>query len=285
MLFYPKSAIFAAYKMKLRDLEYRTWTYIRHVLTAWNTGGEGIHSPYLFYLVRFLFYDDNTYYIYKDIEYRRSCMLRAPKVIRTEDYGTGHYCERSVMEIAKTSLECPKVGQLFFRLIHYLSREAGRPLQIAELGTSLGITTAYLAAPYSRNHVWSYEGAHEIAQLAKKNWEALGLHNIHLVEGNIDETLSVSSARGQNAIPYWDFVFIDANHTYEATKRYVMHFIPLLNEKSIIALDDIHYSAEMERAWQEMKALPEVTTSMDLYHVGLLFFDKHYIHRHYKLRL
>ena len=285
MLFCQKCTIFAAHYMKFSDIGHRIWTYIQHLLTAWNTGGEGIHSPYLFYLVRFLFYDDNTYYIYRDIEYRRSCMLHAPKTIKVEDYGTGQHQERNVMDIAKNSLESPKVAQLLFRLILFLSHEAERPLQIAELGTSLGITTAYLAAPSSLNLVWTFEGAHELARLAKQNWEALGLTNIRLVEGNIDETVLAQPSNALKAVPRWDFVYIDANHTYEATKRYVLHFMPLLHEKSIIAIDDIHYSAGMEKAWQELKSLPDVTTSMDLYHIGLLFFDTHYIHRHYKLRL
>ena len=271
--------------MKIGDMVHRVWAYLRHHLTAWNTGGEGIHSPYLFYLVRFLFYDDNTYYIYKDIEYRRTCMLRAPKRLKIEDYGTGHHTERSVMEIAKTSLESPEIGQLLFRLVNYLSEEADRPLQIVELGTSLGITTAYLAAPSKRNHVTTFEGAKEIAEMAKLNWEKLGLTNIDLVVGLLDSSLRVRFGYDEHRQQLVDLVYIDANHTYEATMRYVKHFLPFVHEKSIIVLDDIHYSREMERAWQEIKTLPEVTTTMDLYHIGLLFFDPHYIHKHYKIRL
>jgi hypothetical protein len=41
----------------------------------------------------------------------------------------------------------------------------------------------------------------------------------------------------------------------------------------------------MERAWHEMKADPRVTTTMDLYHLGLVFVDPHYLKRHYKIRI
>ena len=47
----------------------------------------------------------------------------------------------------------------------------------------------------------------------------------------------------------------------------------------------IHYSEEMERAWKELKSDDRVTTSMDLYHVGLLFVDPHYLKRNYRIRL
>jgi len=78
---------------------------------------------------------------------------------------------------------------------------------------------------------------------------------------------------------------VDANHTYQATKRYVDYLLPRMNEKGIIVLDDIHYSEQMERAWKELKADNRVTTSMDLYHVGLLFVDNHYLKRHYRIRI
>ena len=37
--------------------------------------------------------------------------------------------------------------------------------------------------------------------------------------------------------------------------------------------DDIHYSAEMENAWNEIKLRKEVCLSIDLYHFGLIFFN------------
>ena len=55
--------------------------------------------------------------------------------------------------------------------------------------------------------------------------------------------------------------------------------------KGIIAIDDIHYSEDMERAWTEIKQDPRVTTTMDLYHMGLLFVDPHYLKRHYIIRV
>ena len=72
---------------------------------------------------------------------------------------------------------------------------------------------------------------------------------------------------------------------YEATKRYVDYLLPRMNEKGVIAIDDIYHSPEMEQAWRELQDDPRVTTSMDLYQVGLLFVDPHYLKRHYRIRL
>ena len=123
------------------------------------------------------------------------------------------------------------------------------------------------------------EGSGAVLQVAQGVWRALKLENIEWVEGNIDDTLLT------HARETLDVAYVDANHTYEATMRYVNFLLPRMQEKGVIVLDDIHYSAEMERAWQELKADSRVTTSMDLYHVGLLFFDPHYLKRNYKIRL
>ena len=67
--------------------------------------------------------------------------------------------------------------------------------------------------------------------------------------------------------------------------RYADFLLERLNQKGVLAIDDIHYSEEMERAWRELKQDPRVTTTMDLYHLGLIFVDPHYLKRHYKIRL
>ena len=79
--------------------------------------------------------------------------------------------------------------------------------------------------------------------------------------------------------------YVDANHTFEATMRYVAFLLPRMHEKGVIIVDDIHYSEEMERAWKSLKMNELVTTSMDLYHVGLLVVDPHYLKRHYVINL
>jgi hypothetical protein len=67
--------------------------------------------------------------------------------------------------------------------------------------------------------------------------------------------------------------------------RYVHFLLPRMNEKGVIVVDDIHHSEQMERAWKALQTDGRVTTSMDLYHVGLLFVDPHYLKRHYRIRV
>lgn len=262
---------------------HRIWTYIRHVLSAWNTTGEGIHSPYLFYLVRFVLRDRNAFYCFADIERRRSLLATCQDVLDVVDYGSrgskeGAHELRRVCDIANGHLESPRVGQILFRLVHFMGQQEKRPLEILELGTSLGITTAYLASVDSRNSVMTLEGSEAVLTLAQGVWRALKLENIVWQQGNIDNTL-FKCARER-----LDIAYVDANHTYEATMRYVQYLLPRLTERGVVVIDDIHYSEEMERAWQELKQDKQVTTSMDLYHIGMLFVNPCYLKRHYRIR-
>ena len=262
----------------------RLRAYIRHLFGAWNTRGEGIHSPYLFYLTNSLLWDDNAFYCWKAIEQQRALFQSNTQELKVKDYGTGNLGKevyiRRVCDIANTSLEKPEVAQLFFRWLVFLSQQAQKPLTIFELGTSLGITTSYLAKPHSRNRVITFEGSKEIAHQALQLWQRLGIDNIELKIGNIDSTLS--GALSGNKV---DFAFVDANHTYDATMRYVHQLLKYIHPKTIIAIDDIHYSEEMEQAWYELQQLPQVTTTIDFLHVGVLFFDPHYIQKNYRIKL
>lgn len=275
--------VFCLYICMKGRLCYKITSWLRHQLTAWNTGGEGVHSPSLFYIIRMLVYDRNPYYCFSAIEKRREAMLRAPKLIHFTDFGTGQSGQRLVCDIAKNELESPQIAQMLFRLVVYLNSNRKEPLHILELGTSLGLTTAYLKLANPQNEVVTLEGCHDVAQMAQLNWSKLGIEDIRCVEGNIDvtlpDTLFTHSAR------VWDVVYIDANHTQEATLRYYEMIQPNLHPKSIVIIDDIYHSPDMEQAWLTLCQRSEVTSSLDFYRCGWLFFDPNYLRKNYRLRI
>ena len=274
--------------MDTKTLIYRLKSWIRFHLTAWNTGGEGVHSPYLFEWIRLVMSDKNGYYIWQEIEACRQNLLQDERLVEFVDYGMGRrvaggVSSKLVKSIAKNSLASKKYAQMLFRLVNWLGHELQRPndkgLIIVELGTSLGITTAYLASANSRNKVLTFEGCKAVAKIATENWNRLNINNIECIVGEIDmEQL-------QQKTQQLDIAFIDANHTYASTRDYFNVLADKVHQKSVIVVDDIHHSEEMERAWKEICADERVTTTMDLYQMGLVFFDKHYWNRNYKIRL
>ena len=263
---------------------HRVCAYLKHFFSAWNTTGEGIHSPYLFHIVRFVMRDENTFYCFADIERRRALLAACPDMLDVVDYGSrgskdGKHVQRRVCDIANGQLESPKMGQLLFRLVTFMGQNEKRPLEILELGTSLGITTAYLASADSKNNVTTLEGSEAVLKVAQGVWRALKLENISWQQGNIDDTLYLYARESL------DMAYVDANHTYEATMRYADYLLPRISANGMLVIDDIHYSEEMERAWKELKDDPRVTTSMDLYHAGILFVNPCFLKRHYRIRI
>ena len=295
--------------MKKNVYLYRVSSWLKHQLTARNTGGHGVHSPYLFEWVRMVMSDKNTYYVWDEIEEIRQEMLKDTRELEFVDYGSGGPLPtspskgrsanmRRVCDIAKGSLARRKEAQLLARLVGWLGRplltspsrggigdeasEDRKGLTIVELGTSLGVTTAYLAAMDSRNKVVTYEGCPAVAEVARANWEKLGLSNIACVVGEITvDSLQLAVDRLSGI----DVAFIDANHTCEATLTYFNALASRVHEKSVVVVDDIHYNEDMEKAWKAICADERVTTTMDLYRMGLVFFDKHYWRKHYKMRI
>jgi predicted O-methyltransferase YrrM len=275
--------------MKKNAYLYRVRTWLRHYLTAWNTGGEGVHSPYLFEWVRMVMSDKHAYRIWNDIERVRAQMLASKEVVEFVDYGSGKRqlgeharSERLVREIAKGSLAKAKYAQMLFRLVNWLGhqlRKDDEGLIIVELGTSLGVTTAYMAGVDARDKVYTYEGCEAVAKIARDNWKALGINNIECRIGTIKGEIL------KGCLERVDIAFIDANHTCEASLEYFNVLASKVHEKSVIVMDDIYHSEEMEKAWKEICEDERVTTTIDLYQMGLVFFDKHYWKRNYRMRL
>jgi len=51
-----------------------------------------------------------------------------------------------------------------------------------------------------------------------------------------------------------------------------------------IIFDDIYWSEGMQQAWTEICARPEVTLSLDLFHMGVVFFNPGLTKEHYYIR-
>jgi predicted O-methyltransferase YrrM len=254
--------------------------YLKHRLKA-NTR-HGTHSPFVYALLNNVFYNKGYYYAYGQIENLRSKLLSNKTIIEHIDLGAGSRKnkskELSIRQIARQSLKKPKLAKLLFRLVNNQ-----QPAHIIELGTSLGITTAYLAKGNTAAQVFTFEGSPAIAQQALKNFAALKLNNVFLKEGNFNQTLPQHLKTLEQPI---NLAYIDGNHTYQATIDYFNWLLPKVNNDSILIFDDIYWSVEMEKAWQEIKNHPKVTISIDCFYIGLIFFKQEKLEKeHFYIRL
>lgn len=254
--------------------------YLQYYITASNGKGHGVHSPFVFDFIINVLNSKGTYYCFNEIEQVRKAYLANNEVIEVEDFGagsrTGATKKRVIKNIARSALKPRKYSQLLFKIATYY-----KPKTILELGTSLGITTAYLSNSNKESRIITLEGSGNIASVAANTFKQLGLENVTQITGNFDETLS--SALKQSGVT--DFAYIDGNHRYEPTVRYYREILPFINEDSILIFDDIHWSKEMEQAWEEIKNHEAVTLSIDLFFIGLVFFKKDFkVKQHFIIR-
>lgn len=252
--------------------------YLKYYFKAKNV--HGVHSPFVFDFYQNVFKNQNTAPGFEAIEsLRKELLKRDTEIIKIIDYGAGpkknSSNERIVSEVAKISLSSPKWCKFLYHLVrHY------RLNNIVELGTSLGITSCYLGYAAPDGIVYSLEGASAYIDIARQNYNKLGLKNVLTSEGNIDLTL-IKTLRH---VEWVDLVFFDANHRYEPTIRYFETCLKKSHPGSVFIFDDIHWSKEMNQAWEEIISRPEVSISINLFQMGLVFFNEGVEKQHFILK-
>jgi predicted O-methyltransferase YrrM len=211
------------------------------------------------------------------IEARRSELASDASMVRPE-FETTPETERAVFRdggepapiwgIAELFSISPLWGEFLLRLTRELA-----PRSSVELGTALGLSTAYQAAGLELNGtgtLTTFEGAKAWAAVAEQGLSDLGLSERATVEvGPIDETLP----RALTRIGPIDYAYLDADHTEEATVKHFDTILPHMAPGGVAVLDDIAFSREMSRAWHAIRRRDRVSTSLALGRMGVLAFD------------
>ncbi len=237
-----------------------------------------MHSPFVFDLIETVLRDKINYPEYADRNWQRKRLLGDQTYILLSDLGAGSKkpaAGKRVCDIARTSVQPKKYQELLFRLIRKY-----QPKTILELGTSLGLTTNYLAdALPEEGKLYTLEGDPNILAFASEEILARD-KNIVTISGNFDDTLPELLQK----LGKIDMIYIDGNHTYEATVRYFKLVLPYLSEKAIVVFDDIYWSEGMLQAWNEVIAHEGTQLSLDLFKLGIVFVEKAKVKQHFILR-
>lgn len=239
----------------------------------------GLHAPFVFQFTEAVIEDERLFYAFQDIESMRRGLLKNRQRITIQDHGAGSLVnpasQRSIKNIARYSAISAASGQLLFRLTLLM-----KPKTLLELGTSLGISTAYQASAAQEAQMISIEGCPETAAVARQNFKRLGLQNIQIKQGTFAEQLPGALRQ----LGQLDYLYIDGDHRRGASLSYFATCLPYLHAGSVVVMADIHWSDEMESAWLELQQQECVRLSIDLFHFGLLLFrTEQKVKRHYTI--
>lgn len=253
----------------------RTW--IHHRLTAGNR--HDVHSPFVFALVNGALRKRTPRERFAAIEELRRELLHDPAIITVTDLGAGSRTHRGrtrrISAIARTALKPRAQAEQLARIAEHV-----RPGTVLELGTSLGLTTLYLSRALPTAQVHTLEGCPATAARAQMHFQRTAATNITLHTGAFREQLPQVLARMERL----DMAFIDGHHAFAPTLDYFEQCLAKAHNDTVFVFDDIHWSADMERAWSAIRVHPRVTVTIDLYHFGLVFLRREQQREHFRLR-
>ncbi|MBL7931799.1 MAG: class I SAM-dependent methyltransferase [Bacteroidia bacterium] len=240
--------------------------YILHYFSA-KRKGHGVHSPFAYRLCEEVFYNQDSFYHFKALNKIRELLLKNETALEIEDLGAGSKTfknkTRKIKDIASRGISTAPQSEILYKLSNFLKCE-----KVIELGTSLGLNTLYLGLVDKRTKVFSIEGNPQLLKFASNLAQQLKVNNIQFLSGNFDQVFP-SLLESLDSV---DLLYVDGNHTYEATLRYFEMALTKKNQKSVFVFDDIYWSKEMTRAWTEIKNNPQVSLSIDTFHFGMIFF-------------
>lgn len=246
--------------------------YLQFYNRSFSATGHGIHSPFVYQFSRSVLGDKSAYPAYRTWAIWRKELLDDATMLPIVEMGAGSVTApgrtaRKVADLVRHVSKPERTGRLLFRIAqHY------QPASIIELGTSLGLSTAFFSLACPTATLYTIEGNTAIADKARSNFDRWGLHNVQSINGHFDVALPVLLKQVKQV----DLAFLDGNHQLEPTLRYFEWLLAKRQPNSVFIIDDIYWSQEMKAAWSAIKKYPEVRCTIDLFQFGLVFFREEF---------
>jgi len=250
----------------------------------WNSKNEhAVHSPFVFNLLTKCFYDKKNKPEYSILKKYRQSLLENKNFIEVTDFGAGSRVfksnTRQISKIAKTAGISPKRAELLFRVTNYF-----QPATILEIGTSLGLATSALALGNTSAKVITLEGCPQTANQGQLQLEKFNLDNVNAVTTEFESYLENIQLNLKTETENFDLIYFDGNHSKKATLAYFDLLLPTITNDTTWIFDDIHWSPEMEEAWEIIKNHPKVKVTIDTFQWGFVFFRREQEKEHFTIR-
>jgi predicted O-methyltransferase YrrM len=259
-----------------------------YIKFLWHSKNQhGVHSPFVYSLVTKCFYDTKTKpdpsdseqaKQYKILKAYRNDLLRNKNTIEVTDFGAGSRVfksnTRQISKIAQTAGITPKRAELLYRIVNYF-----KPDYVMEIGTSLGLATSALSLGNMNAKIITLEGCPQTSGQAQLQFEKYNFKNVTSVVTEFETYFK------DFRLSTFDLIYFDGNHSKKATLEYFELLLPTITNETVWIFDDIHWSADMEDAWEIIKTHPKVTVTIDTFQWGLVFFRYEQEKEHFTIRL
>lgn len=235
--------------------------------------GYGVHSPFVFNLITRVIEECCSYYSFYDIELIRKQLSFREEVITYPDrQQKGKLRRRTIGDIVAREAIKPKHGALLFRLTNYFKSK-----NILQLGPSVGLSTLYLTSYAPGLKCIALENIPEFAAIAQIAFDKAARNPIDLRTGNY-KTLLPQALKDLKEV---DFVFFNTLYEQQNNLWLFNECTKHIHDGSVFVFEGIKASRRMREFWQEICRRPEVTVTIDLYSMGIVFFNSKLHKRNY----
>lgn len=235
--------------------------------------GFGVHSPFVFNLITKVIDERRPYYSFYDIELeRRKLLYHQEEMTYPDRQHKNKLHTRSVAEIVSREAISKKHGALLFRLVNYFKSK-----YILQVGSTTGISTLYLTSYASDLKCIALENVPSFAVIASDLFKKQARNPIDLRVGNYKDLLPSALKK----MPQVDFVFFNTLYEQHNNLYLFEEAVKYINSDTVFVFDGIRANKEMKSFWREVCHHPIVTVTVDLYSLGIIFFNPKLYKRNY----
>jgi predicted O-methyltransferase YrrM len=145
----------------------------------------------------------------------------------------------------------------------------------------LGLATAALALGNPKAKITTLEGCPETANQCQLQLQKFNIITVDLITTEFSEYFKTFNLQPTTH----NLIYFDGNHSKVATLNYFELLLPTITNETVWIFDDIHWSNDMEEAWETIKKHPKVTVTIDTFQWGLVFFRREQEKEHFVIRV
>ena len=221
-------------------------------------GGYGVHSPFVFNLITTVIEEKRSYYCYEILgAVRKQLLHNYDKIV----YNNREY---TVKDALNKFCFTEREDRLLFRLANRF-----QPQTIYMIGSDLGLAPLYISSWSESANCVVFEPEPSTATVTRKIVDKYSSASIDIRTSCNPEVADYSSI---------DFIVLGNIFSIDTFKG----FLPHLNDNSVMVISGINSSRKNRDTWKMVCNAPEVTVTLDLYSLGIVFFNPKLHRKTYK---
>jgi predicted O-methyltransferase YrrM len=221
--------------------------------------GYGVHSPFVYSLITKVIEEKASFYAFDEIEKLRKEMLTV---------------ENPRIRLILKETQHRNYGALLFRIVNFFKCRT-----VLQIGGSCGIMSLYLAMASPKHcHCYVLEKRSGLWDRVKAFADVHALDGLYFMEGDYEKKLNVLSV----ILKQVDLLFINELPDYSDTEQVFAFCSPFIHAKTILVIHNIIKDKKMHTLWQKAKNHSRARVCLDLYALGIIFFDEKLPKKHYK---